>query len=143
MERLTERDGKKVYYPHCNNAGKCGGHCSICDFEVKVMNKLADYEDAEEQGLMKVLPVAIGSDIYFIPSETNYRLNILNYHEENNRVYCQKVVRITFNQYGWYIECDKNIKYGVEQIFVEKSYKVTWFTDESEAESALAKMKEV
>lgn len=77
-------------------------------------NKLKEYEDAEEQGFMKILPVAIGSDVYFIPSKVNFDLNVLSKHEENNRVYHQKVARVTFTERGWYLECDKDLEYGVD-----------------------------
>jgi hypothetical protein len=50
MERLTSRIDGKVCY-------------SRCEFK-DVLRKLADYEDAEEQGLLLRLPVAIGSTIY-------------------------------------------------------------------------------
>ena len=101
------------------------------------LKELKKYKDAEEQGLLKILPVAIGSDVYFIPSKVNYDLNVLSKHEENNRVYHQKVTNIVFNKRGWYLELDKNLEYGVDHILVDKFYKETWFTDESEAEQAL------
>ena len=103
-------------------------------------NKLKEYEDAEEQGFMKILPVAIGSDVYFIPSKVNFDLNVLSKHEENNRVYHQKVARVTFTERGWYLECDKDLEYGVDHILVDKFYKETWFTSSEEAEQALAKL---
>jgi len=100
-------------------------------------------KDAEEQGLIKILPVAIGCDVYFIPSKTNYKLNVLNGYEQNNRVYHQRVANIVFNKRGWYLECDKNLEYGVDHILVDKLYKETWFTSKEEAEQALADMKGV
>ena len=93
------------------------------------------------KGLLFRLPVAIGSDVYFIPSKVNYDLNVLSRHEENNRVYHQKVANIVFNKRGWYLECDKNLEYGVDHILVDVFYKETWFTSEEEAEQTLAKMQ--
>jgi len=108
----------------------------------ELLKRDADYEAAEETGLLKILPVAIGSDVYFIPSKVNYDLNVLNQHEENNRIYHQKVEKVVFNKRGWYLECDKDLEYGTGHILVDTFYKETWFTTEEEAEQALAEMKE-
>ena len=103
---------------------------------------LKAYEDAEEQGLMKILPVSIGSDVYFIPSKTNYKLNVLNGYEQNNRIYHQNVANIVFNKRGWYLELDKNLEHGIDHILVDEFYKETWFTTKEEAEQALKQMGE-
>lgn len=116
MERLTERDGNIIYYPHCNNAGKCGGHCSICDFEVKVMNKLADYEDAEEQGLLLKLPFPIGKPIY----------KVCYAKEINDGFVYETVMSLKF-----YADNIKDFENGI--IYITKE----------EAEQALAGKKEV
>ena len=53
MERLTERlDGDGL----CNGKVDCEDNCTYCDRFLKVLNKLADYEDLEEQGLLIRLP---------------------------------------------------------------------------------------
>lgn len=115
---------------------------SYSDYPVRrIIERLAEYEDAEEQGFLKILPVDIGSDVYFIPSKVNYELNVLNHHEENNRVYHQKVANIVFNDRGYYLECDKDLEYGTDHVLVDIFYQVTWFTNEEEAEQALANMK--
>lgn len=138
MDRLTEKisNGYTLKIPEDK---------SISDLEImfNVYDRLGHYEDAEEQGLIKILPVAIGCDVYFIPSKTNYKLNVLNGYEQNNRVYHQRVANIVFNKRGWYLECDKNLEYGVDHILVDKLYKETWFTSKEEAEQALADMKGV
>lgn len=66
--------------------------------------KLKYYEDAEEQGLLLRLPCKIGSDVYIVPSETNFRMNIFEGFPKNNRVFHQKVALITFTENGWYME---------------------------------------
>ena len=69
MERLTER----IYdVPD----GESGVFVKQHDY-ISAAEKLADYEDAEEQGLLLRLPCGIGSDVYIIPSKINYKLNIL------------------------------------------------------------------
>lgn len=104
--------------------------------------KLKDYEDAEEQGLLLRLPCGIGSDVYIIPSKVNCELNILSMHPENNKVYHQKVALITFTEKGWYMECDKDREYATDRILSEKMYKKIWFLSQEEAEAKLTEMEE-
>ena len=106
-----------------------------------ILKKLADYEDAEEQGLLLRLPCGIGTDIYYIPSEKNFRLNLLDGHGEENRVFHQTVDRITFRKNGWYMECDSDLEYGTGRILLDTSYGVTWFLTSEEAEAKLAEME--
>ena len=107
-----------------------------------ILERLAAYEDIEEQGLLLRLPCKIGADVYMIPSKVNYALNILSLHPENNKVYHQKVASVTFTEKGWYIECDKDREYGTGRILPEKMYKETWFLSQEEAEAKLKEMEE-
>ena len=104
--------------------------------------KLAAYEDAEEQGLLLRLPCRIGADVYSIPSKTNFLLNLLNRHEGENRVFHQKIERITIVKGGWHMECDSDLKYGTGRILLNTSYGVTWFLSRAEAEAKLKEMEE-
>ena len=152
MERLTERiaDGILVKENHGENGLRTFYQCfgekpndkyTNCDEGYCAIEKLAAYEDAEEQGLLLRLPCGIGSDVYMIPSKINYKLNILSLHPENNRVYHQKVDLITFTENGWYIKCDKDREYAIERILSEKMYKETWFLSQEEAEAKLEEME--
>jgi len=140
MERLTEYMGNGKDYESINpidtpyEYGKANLQALI--------NKLATYEDAEEQGLLLRLPCKIGSDVYIVPSEVNFRMNILAGHPEDNRVYHQKVALITFTEKGWYMECDKDREYATDRILSEKMYKETWFLSQEEAEAKLKEMEE-
>lgn len=107
------------------------------------LKKLQEYEDLEEQGLLLRLPCGIGADVYFIPSKTNFKLNILNDKPQFNRVYHQNVARITFIRNGWYMECDKDLEYATDHILVDKLYKETWFLTQAEAEQRLKEMEGV
>ena len=133
MERLTER---------IDNVpdGESGVWVKQHDY-ISAAEKLADYEDAEEQGLLLRLLCGIFSDLYMIPIKINYKLNILSLHPENNRVYHQKVALITFTENGWYIKCDKDREYAIERILSEKMYKETWFLSQEEAEAKLEEME--
>ena len=126
MERLTERDGLVVH-------SKFKG-----DFASQnILHKLADYEDKEEQGLLFSVLCKIGDIIYKIPSDVNFKLNVLSDMHNLNRVYEQKVNRIEVcDDEGriLYITCE-----GMDCV-LSTFYKETWFLTREEAESALAKM---
>ena len=102
--------------------------------------RLKEYEDLEEQGLLLRFPCGIGDDVYFIPSKTNYKLNILQGYPESNRVYHQNVEKITFTPNGWYLEGDKDLEYSTDHILIDKLYKETWFLSQAEAEQKLKEM---
>lgn len=136
MERLTERNPLWIDDELWERA--CEPDCEEID---AVYRKLKDYEDAEEQGLLLRLPCGIGTDIYYIPSEENFRLNLLDGHGEENRVFHQTVDRITFRKNGWYMECDSDLEYGTGRILLDTSYGVTWFLTREEAEAKLKEME--
>lgn len=91
------------------------------------LEELKEYQQLEEQGRLIKLPCKIGDDVWFVPSQANYKLNILSHHSKANRVYHQKVAKITFSMNGWYLECDKDLEYATDHILVDKMYKETWF----------------
>lgn len=150
MERLTERYKDSIV--NTVLIRKCGDklcknicddieyNCSKCGLE-KALEKLANYEDLEEQGLLVRLPVKIGDDIYKIPSKANYDLNVLNGYKANNRVYHQKVYSIVFSQRGWFVQCDKDSIHAPNVICLDVEYGKTWFLTREEAERKLEKMK--
>lgn len=105
------------------------------------LKKLKEYEDLEEQDRPIKLPCKIGSDVWFVPSQVNYKLNILNHCREENKIYHQKVARITFCMNGWYLECDKDLEYATDHILIDKMYKETWFLTKAEAEAKLEELR--
>ena len=148
MERLTER-----YVPNDEKKGITG--IKVFESENKIplvkvlsgeylypaIEKLATYEDLEEQGLLVRLPLKIGDDIYKIPSKANYDLNVMNGYKASNRVYHQKVYSIVFSQSGWFVQCDKDSIYAPNIICVDVEYGKTWFLTREEAEKKLEEMK--
>lgn len=102
---------------------------------------LKKYEDLEEQGSLLKLPCKIGDDVYFVPSKVNYKLNILNKHSENNKVYHQKVEDFVLTRHGWYLECDQDVKYGTGHILTDVSFCKTWFLTKPEAEAKLKELR--
>jgi hypothetical protein len=133
MERLTERIDDVP-------DGESGVWVKNHDY-ILAAEKLADYEDLEEQGRLLKLPCKIGDDVYFVPSEVNYKLNILNKHSENNKVYHQKVEDFVLTRHGWYLECDQDVKYGTGHILTDVSFCKTWFLTKSEAEAKLKELR--
>ncbi len=82
------------------------------------------------------LPCGVGDTVYVIPSEVNYKLNIINGFGENNRVYEQVVSRIEISKSGYLlVTCD-----GIRSV-VDKFYKKTWFIKKEEAEVALEELE--
>lgn len=145
MERLTKRskNSDMVWFKDAENGNISLEPCELTAHHNRMMlDKLAAYEDAEEQGLLLRLPREIGADIYYIPSEKNFRLNLLDGHGKENRVFHQTVDRITFRKDGWYIECNSDLKYGTGRILLDTSYGVTWFLSNDEAEAKLQEMEE-
>ena len=98
-----------------------------------------------------VVPVKLGDTIYVVPSETNYRLNIVNGREEQNKVYGWIVSEIRYNKHGYSIVCDV----GDAQFYcnyeppknlcghfdTEKYYGETWFSTLEEAEKKLQELR--
>lgn len=72
MERLTEKIGNTNCVKGCGSNCKYGfQHCRTEDWENcktidDVIDKLADYEDLEEQGRLVKLPCKIGTKVYNI-----------------------------------------------------------------------------
>ena len=72
MERLTEKIGNTNCVKGCGSNCKYGfQHCRTEDWENcktidDVIDKLADYEDLEEQGRLVKLPCKIGTEVYDI-----------------------------------------------------------------------------
>jgi uncharacterized phage protein (TIGR01671 family) len=132
MERLTERtsEGDAISRMNLRN----NGH-SRC------MEKLAEYEELEEQGLIPCFPCKAGDDYYFIPYYLKYKGNILNNKNYENCVRHDKIKRIViYENNQWYINGE--LQHGREQIrFDDFAFGRTWFLTEEEAEQALTKMK--
>lgn len=102
---------------------------------------LKKYEDLEGESRLLKLPCKIGDDVYYVPSEVNYKLNILNGHSENNKVYRQKVEGFILTRHGWYLECGQDVKYGTGHILTDVSFCKTWFLTKSEAEARLNELR--
>ena len=124
----TGRDREVDDVDGCNEyCEMCKGVCSECAIQ-KCFNKLAEYEDLEEQGLLLRLPCKVGDIVYII--------------SRNNEI-------IPLNVYGIDIRKDdftilvKNEKYyGYSMLSLLSKYKsVDWFITKEEAEQKLKEME--
>lgn len=134
MERLTKDDLNKVCYDPweicgmdkhctkgCHEEGGCTGGCHI----LKMHMKLAEYEDAEENGMLIHLPCKVGDTVYALTPFCEICEEALD-----NEYACENCSRGNFIT---------ETKFGYEMIpMVGKRI----FLTEAEAEQALAKMGE-
>ena len=98
--------------------------------------KLKEYEDLEEQGLLLRLPCKVGDDIYAIPSEVNYRLN-KSFGAKGLNAICRQVVdHIEFNSYGYLVSTNEGMTVHRQEAFGK-----TWFLTQAEAEQKLKEME--
>lgn len=121
MERLTERYkdpiANTVLIKECgdklckNICDDIEYDCSKCGLE-KALEKLADYEDLEEQGLLVRLPDDLSRVLY----QVNYRWKCTEYGEENDK--CEI--------YDCKCECDIRKEYYIAEVELQcipiKSY---------------------
>ena len=133
MERLTKRlnDGKELCIEVCGE--KCVENntwCPKCKPFTNVMKKLADYEDAEEQGLLLRLPCKLGSTLHDI---TEF---VEGYKYPEIYVVDASKIEISKDEKGFLYCID-----GVD--LRDKDFGTVLFESFEEAEQALAKMKEV
>lgn len=144
MERLTEdyNDSYCLKKCHPNNDCFCdGGGCPIdnCGEVIEALNKLGEYEKAEEQGLLVRLPCKVRDDVYIIPSPSVYGLNIVNGYERNNKVYHQHISSITFTDGHWYATTREEYGNYNEKVLNDIGFGMTWFLTREEAEKKLEK----
>ena len=119
MERLTKKDRYGHYYTNEDIHDRMlGGEPYPHAYDGKPIDKLADYEDKQEQGALVELKAKVGDDIFKIINGT---ISLL------------KITRIEITIYG--------IEYFVwGYTLTNEGCGVTWFLTEAEAEEALAKM---
>lgn len=133
MERLTNQvywaNGKhKDYLGEYSYVPVDGSPEDLCD-RVGIL---------EDQGLLLVLPCRVGDTIYVIPSRANYKLNIINDHAEDNRVFSQIVHSVHIFGNGGYLLTTCEGIWNVSSDFYGK----TWFLTQKQAEEALNRMEE-
>lgn len=74
MSRLTEKIGKDY---QCNNSECMLSYCDRgCGHYNLMVQKLAAYEDAEEQGLLLRLPYPFGTKLYYVIDDWDYGMSV-------------------------------------------------------------------
>ena len=143
MERLTKRDKHGfAHYPYCFE--KCDGdgtgiRCQTCDFEEKICDKLAEYEDLEEQGLLLKLPCKVGDVVYHENKYATIHTGIQSYQitnimiSQNKKGEWTKKYRAMFLLNGKIVDSQLNFSF-------DEIGKIVFFT-EQEAQAELEKMK--
>ena len=123
MKRLTKRAGNSVVYSefNSNNSDGCYEMMNNC------LHKLADYEDAEEQGLLLKLPCKGGDTVYSVTRDfiSEYTICSIEMYKEG----------FFFN---W--KCEKGIYINLRG-FTNFDIGKTVFLTKEEAEQALAGME--
>lgn len=93
MERLTERElyDSKVCFTKCAHTN-CPDKCVFCHIPDEANEKLKEYEDLEEQGLLVKLPCKVGDTIYVKIGTSSYvNLDVLDF--------------VYYRSCGFYIVC--------------------------------------
>lgn len=156
MDRLTGRADGKAFLLACIT-GECNDDpveiCGDCEAQQAAFNKLADYEEAEEAGLLLRLPCKVGDTIYII--ESNLYACTLCKHKAESR-YNETLSFFLCDQRGGK-ECPEYIQehivegfkisaegcsapgyWGYEGFETFSSVDDRWYTTRKEAEAALA-----
>jgi len=157
MERLTKDDLNKVCYDPweicgmdkhctkgCHEEGGCTGGCHI----LKIHLKLAEYEDAEENGLLIHLPCRVGDTVYVIDKDENGKLKVyegewtvVSLSQRNKDGEFELCGHVRYEVYDFFYNDGRTMPHGM---YVGQEHtkfgKVVFLTREA-AEQALAKMK--
>ena len=137
MERLTKRNSVGVaIYKTPYACGNCNETLyRLPDYgNGSPTDKLADYEDAEENGLLKHLPCRVGDTVYEISRVEPYR---------NPAIREMGVVDILLRDNDMYFTLQDLYDEHYDNSILSTEIGKTVFLTESEAEQALAKMKGV
>ena len=153
MERLTDRqrnfDGtasspKSLVIEEGMRKGMPSAYCGA------IVTKLADYEDADEQGLLLKLPCKIGDTAWVIDEDGEYPGKKKIYEAKWKRVnFVQTSANHTFELrgevgyqiYDWFSNDGRTMPYGMYVGQTHTKVGEVVFLTKEEAEQALAKMK--
>lgn len=133
MERLTERDDD-CPYGWDKKCRRCDeffrSRCLQCSEHTRLYTRLADYEDAEEQGRLIEFPVAIGDHVWCFrfpsPGEPYYEMRVIGLSHEMGAKYVQV----------------QDVATCESMYFNAKSLGSTMFLTEEEAKAKLKEMED-
>lgn len=134
MERLTEVENGTAMVKGCGSNCKYGfEYCRKEDWENcktidDVIDKLAEHEDLEEQGLLLRLPCKVGDTVYII--------------SRNNEIIPLNVYGIDIRKDDFTISAKNEKYYGYSILSLLGKYEsVDWFTTQAEAEQKLKELR--
>ena len=140
-ERLTEKfkDGRNILRKGIENIH----HIGFGQFYAgEAIDKLAEYETAEAEGLLKVLPCKVGDTVWVITHPFNVLDDFDFYEDAHDEIYESYISSVTFyedsNQYRIYA---KDTKDFIKAYFMECDFGKSIFLTREEAEKALEEME--
>ena len=145
MERLTEKDQYSQDYKI--QAKNLNSHCVAKDAKGYItyygqhIDKLAEYENLEEQGRLIKLPCKVGDTVYVVTSPFNVFDDIEYEENMKDEVYESYVSSITFYECGeQYRIYAKATNHFIGAYFRECDFGKTVFLTKAEAEQKLKEM---
>lgn len=145
MDRLTTRNIAGVaVYKHPFECERCGETIwRLPDYgNGSPTEKLADYEDADEQGLLLRLPCKVGDTVWVVTSPFNVFDDIEYDEDMKNEVYEAFISSVTFYKCGeQYRIYAKATNHFIGAYFRKCDFDKTVFLTKSEAEAKLAEME--
>lgn len=145
-ERLTKREKNGLaYFPMCFTPPCNGEGCKDenCIFISDVCDRLAGYEDLEEQGRLLRLPCKVGDTVYVVTSPFNVFDDIEYDENMKDEVYESYVSSVSFYESGeQYRIYAKATNHFIGVYFRECDFGKTVFLTKEEAEDRLKEMEE-
>ena len=140
-ERLTEefKDGRNILRKGIENIH----HVGFGQFYAgEAIDKLSEYETAEDEGRLVVLPCSVGDTVWVITHPFNVFDDFDFYTEAQDEIYESYISSITFyensNQYRIHA---KETRQFIKAYFMESDFGKTVFLTREEAEKALQEME--
>lgn len=125
-EQLVTNKGQCVACIGCIEESNCKAECGAID---DCLEKLAEYENAEEEGRLVVLPCKVSDTVFVIE----------NTHIEISEIYKIEIKHTAFEDRTYYLE--KLAKRGMLYRYYNRDFGKTVFLTRKEAEKELKEIK--
>ena len=135
-KRYTTKEGECLFCKNCIEHSNCEAECNAINICIK---KLAEYETAEEEGRLVVLPCKVRDTVWVITHPFNVFDDFGFYEDAHDEIYESYISSVTFyedsNQYRIYT------KDFIKAYFMECDFGKSIFLTREEAEKALKEME--
>lgn len=119
---------------YCDTVDDLGGDCDNCAIQ-RAFDKLADYEDLEEQGLLLKLPFDVNSEVFIVSQQFILERNCTEYVVKK-----LKVKEFKYNHLrNFVIVCEEQIGDSISQRHLYNTNKI--FLTKEEAEQELKRLE--